>query len=73
MAGGEAEDMAEYLQRMNKQLEEMTAQHLQVRCRCFSSCCCLLPDTVDERAVSQMFASQPRYAGSSVTSHITTY
>lgn len=25
------EDLAEYLQRMNKQLEEMTAQHQQVR------------------------------------------
>lgn len=66
MAGGEAEDMAEYLQRMNKQLEEMTAQHLQVCCRCCSSSCCL-PDTVDEWAVSNMFAFQPPHAGASIT------
>jgi hypothetical protein len=30
MVGSEAEDLADYLQRMNKQLEEMAAQHLQV-------------------------------------------
>jgi hypothetical protein len=47
MSGGDAEDMAEYLQRMNKQLDEMTAQHLQVCCRCTSSSsCCFLPETV---------------------------
>jgi len=30
VSGSEAEDLADYLQRMNKKLEEMAAQHLQV-------------------------------------------